>query len=246
MTGKIITLEDRMRSYEMDSPLTENLPVIIRIDGRTFSQFTRGMAKPFDMGFIEMMNEIAIGLCNDMQNCRLAYLQSDEISFLLYQRIDSQAWFGNKIQKLCSVASSKASSIATRWVMENIPNKNPIVSFDARANVYPVKDVANYFVWRQKDWERNSLFMVASSYYSAKQLKGKDRADQNEMIFQKDDNWDTYPTMLKRGRCVVREAVMETVDNENFKGEVERNRWVIDNEIPIFTKDRGYIEERLE
>jgi len=246
MAGKIITLEDRMRSYEMDNRLPSNLPVIIRIDGRAFSKFTRGMGKPFDLDFIGMMNEIAIGLCNDMQNCRLAYLQSDEISFLLYQRIDSEPWFGNKVQKLCSIASSKASSIATRWVMENLSDKNPIVSFDARANIYPLKDVANYFIWRQKDWERNSLFMVASSYYSAKQLRNKNRSDQNEMIFQKGDNWDKYPTMLKRGRCVVRESFIESVDNENFKGDIVRSRWVIDNEIPIFTKDRVYIEGRLE
>lgn len=245
MTGKIITLEDRMRSYEKDMALTSNLPVIIRIDGRTFSRFTRGMDKPFDLNFIEMMNEIALGLCNDMQNCRLAYLQSDEISFLLYQRIDSEAWFGNKVQKLCSIASSRASSIATRWVMENIPEKNPVVSFDARANIYPLKDVVNYFIWRQRDWERNSLFMVASSYYSAKKLNNKNKSDQNEMIFQKDDNWNNYPTSLKRGRCAIRETTVEFVENENFTGEVERSRWVIDNDIPIFTQDRDYIEERL-
>ena len=118
-------------------------------------------------------------------------------------------------------------------------------SFDARANIYPLKDVTNYFVWRQRDWERNSLFMVASSYYSAKQLNNKNKSDQNEMIFQKDDNWNNYPTSLKRGRCAIREPTVEFVENENFTGEVERSRWVIDNEIPIFTQDRGYIEERL-
>ena len=197
------------------------------------------------MEFIQMMNDIAINLCNDIQNCRLAYLQSDEISFLMYQRPESGPWFGNKIQKLCSTTASRAASVATRWAATYRPEIKTTVSFDARANVYPLNDVVNYFVWRQQDWERNSLFMVASSYYSAKQLKNKGKSDQHDMIFQKGDNWNEYPTTLKRGRCIVKETFTEFVNNEHFAGDVERSRWVIDDDIPIFTKDRNYIEERL-
>lgn len=231
----------------MSNVLPSNLPIIIRVDGRTFKKFTRGMERPFDLKFIEMMNEIAMGLCKDIQNCRMAYLQSDEINILVYQRdMDSMGWFGNKVEKMCSVISSKASSIATKWVMENMPDRNPIVSFDARVNVYPIKEVSNYFVWRQKDWERNSLYMVARSYYSSKELKYKKSPEQQEMVFQAGDNWDKYATFLKRGRCCVKIKTLELVKNDKFEGEVARSRWVIDNDIPIFTQNVGYILNKLD
>ena len=239
--------EARMRSYEMSNVLPSNLPIIIRVDGRTFKKFTKGMERPFDLKFIEMMNEIALGLCKDIQNCRMAYLQSDEINILVYQRdIDSMGWFGNKVEKMCSVISSKASSIVTKWVMENMPDVNPVISFDTRVNVYPIKEVSNYFIWRQKDWERNSLFMVAKSYYSSKELKYRKRIEQQEMIYQAGDNWDTYATFLKRGRCCIKIKTIEMIETYNFEGEVERYCWIIDNDIPIFTKNPAYILKTLD
>ena len=239
--------ETRMRSYEINTILPSNMPIIIRIDGRAFSRFTMGMDKPFDEKFIEMMNLVAQKVCEDIQGCKMAYIQSDEISFLVYQtNLDADNWFSNKIEKMCSIVSSKASSVATKWIIENIPDKNPIVCFDARANTYPMKEVANYFIWRQKDWERNSLFMVASSYFSAKALRNKNKSDQNDMIFSKGDNWNDYKTYLKRGRCCVKVKRNIFIENEKFTGEVERTYWEIDNEIPIFTQDRNYILTKLE
>lgn len=242
----IQALDDRMKGYEMATRLPINIPLILRIDGRAFHTFTRGMKRPFDEEFIEMMNIIGVSLCNDIQNCRMAYLQSDEISFLIYNRIESSVWFDNSVQKMCSVAASRAASVGTRWLHEHMPSRTSPIAFDARVNIYPEKDVVNYFVWRQSDWERNSLQMVARSYYSQKQLQDKNGADMHEMLFQKDDNWDAYPTHLKRGRCVVKIKTKEMVENERFSGEVERSRWIINNEIPIFTKDRGYILDKME
>lgn len=238
-------LNDRMKGYEMEARLPINIPLILRIDGRAFHTFTRGMKRPFDEWFIDMMNTIGMSLCDDIQNCRMAYLQSDEISFLIYNRIESSAWFDNSIQKMCSVAASRASSVGTNWLHENMPHKTGVISFDARVNIYPEKDVVNYFVWRQSDWTRNSIQMVAYSHYSQKQLHGKNNAAMHDMIVQKGDNWNWYPTHLKRGRCIVKIRVKETIDNEHFSGEVERSKWIIDNDIPIFTKDRAYVFDKL-
>jgi len=50
-----------------------------------------------------------------MQNCRFAYVQSDEINILMYQNPDSSAWFDNQIQKICSITASRASALATQF-----------------------------------------------------------------------------------------------------------------------------------
>lgn len=95
----------------------------------------------------------------------------------------------------------------------------------------PTKDeVMNYFIWRQQDATRNSISSVAHSLYSTKELNGKSGNVQQEMIFQKGINWDKLPVYQKRGRTV-------TKDKDGV--------WFIDRDIPIFTKDKNYLSERI-
>jgi len=244
-------LAERMKKYENKYYLPQNLPVIIRIDGRAFHTLTKNMGKPYDMTFIDMMNKIAICLCERIQNCRMAYLQSDEISLLIYQEPGETAWFDNEAQKLASVTASTASAMATKF-MDSLDeytlwySKDYIISFDSRAFVLPILDVVNYFSWRQMDWERNSLSMLATSFYSQKELNGKKAAEMHDMIHKAGGNWNNLATSLKRGRCCIKESRTEHVKNDFFEGDVERYKWVIDNEIPIFAQDLTYILSRLD
>ena len=246
-------LDERMKDYEKAtcSPLLINTPIILRLDGRAFHTLTRGIDKPFDEKFITFMNAIAIDLCdNEIMNARLAYLQSDEISILIYNKIFSDVWFGNDVQKMVSIASARASSFATDYHNNKYGVfgrfKTPIIMFDARVFIIPEKDICNYFIWRQKDWERNSIQMLARKYYSDKQLYKKNYDDMQEMIFQKKDNWNNLSIYLRRGRCVIPMNERVKVKNKYFEGEVDRKVWKVDAEIPIFTKDRGYIESYLD
>ena len=247
-------LEDRMKCYYEQNTCTklpENIPVILRLDGRAFHTLTRGLEKPYDLTFIELMNKIALNLCDkEIQNAKMAYLQSDEISILICKGTFSDSWFNNDVQKMVSVSASRASAVATNLNIDlDLFNRGPI-TFDSRVFVIPEKEVCNYFIWRQRDWERNSLQMLARTYYSQKQLNNKSSVDMHNMIFEKNDNWSDLSTCLKRGRCVVSTTktihVTKKETKGNFEGDVERNVWTIDNEIPIFTKDRNYIEKHLE
>ena len=56
---------------------------IIRLDGKAFHTFTKDFNRPFDVRFIYLMNETAEYLCENIQGCKFAYVQSDEISLLL-------------------------------------------------------------------------------------------------------------------------------------------------------------------
>jgi len=238
--------------YEQNTctKLPENIPIILRIDGRAFHTLTRGLDEPFDLKFINMMNKIALDLCDDeIQNAKMAYIQSDEISILIYAGVFSSSWFGNDVQKMVSISASRASCEAMKFNgVTEIFSSKPIM-FDSRVFIIPEKEVCNYFIWRQRDWERNSLQMLARKYYSHKKLYKKNAADMNEMIFKKGDNWNNLPTFLRRGRCVIpikkKVQVTKAETKGKFDGEVERNMWTVDNEIPVFTKDRNYIEKYL-
>lgn len=244
----ITSLEERMKNYENKFRLTENLPVIVRIDGRAFHTLTRKMNKPFDFTFINKMNEVAIALCKEVQNCRMAYVQSDEISLLLYQKENAHPWFGNEIQKITSITSAIASSVFTLLSREDDMRKH--VAFDSRAFVLPPNEVANYFIWRQLDWTRNSIQMLARQHFSNKELTNVSVNEIIELLKEKGDDWNNLSPYLKKGRAVIKIKTMERINDIHKRlGEpefCERSRWTIDDNIPVFTEDRNFIESKME
>lgn len=59
------SLGDRMKGYEGVSRnfLTRRVPAIIRLDGKAFHTFTKGMKKPFDSVLTQTMQETMKYLC---------------------------------------------------------------------------------------------------------------------------------------------------------------------------------------
>ena len=120
--------------------------------------------------------------------------------------------------------------------------------FDARVFNIPKEEVTNYVYWRQLDASRNSIQMVGQANFSHNELQNKSCNDIQDMLMtQKSINWNDFPTYQKRGSCVVKEYYVE--ENPNEKGdntEIERSRWVIDNDIPIFKGEgREYIDRLI-
>lgn len=117
-------LGNRMKIFYEDIPKTKlmrRMPVIIRIDGKTFHTFTRGFKRPFDDVLIKTMQETTKYLCENIQGCVLGYCQSDEISLILvdYQSIRTSAWFDYEIQKMCSIAASMATLAFNKFFSVN-------------------------------------------------------------------------------------------------------------------------------
>jgi len=234
-------LGDRMKMYEGQprSSLVPRMPTLVRIDGKAFHSYTRGLPS-FDPNLLEAMNQTAITLCKELQTVQFAFVQSDEISLLLhpYKKYGTQAWFDNSIQKMVSVSASIAAATftllsPTLWG----PGIYKPAYFDSRVWVVPEVEVVNYFLWRQQDWTRNSVQMMARQHYSQKQTHKKNNSELQEMIHQAGENWNDLPTHLKRGRCIIKETYEV--------GLAQRSRWVVDNNPPIFSADRNYIEKYL-
>ena len=195
------SLGDRMkRNYEGPARhlLTRRLPVVIRLDGRAFHTFTRDLNKPFDEGFIDAMVEAALTVFSEVQGCKLAYVQSDEASFVLtdYDTLDTDAWFGyvkSKVESisaaLMTAAFGRAFRVARPW---------QLAVFDARAFNLPESEVVNYFVWRAKDWARNSLSMYAQANFSHAQLQGANSKAMHEMLHDEGRNWTIDLTEAQR------------------------------------------------
>lgn len=85
MSNNKDSLGNRMKRYEYVSRtyLTRRTPAIIRIDGKAFHTFTKGMRKPFDKVLMNVMQETMKSLCENIQDCVFGYTQSDEITLVL-------------------------------------------------------------------------------------------------------------------------------------------------------------------
>lgn len=73
--------------------------------------------------------------------------------------------------------------------------------------------------------------------------------DIQEMLFQKYNiNWNDYPTSFKRGSACYRVQGEEKVANKatNENETVTRSRWLVDENIPIFTQDRNFVERWID
>lgn len=128
------SLGDRMKRYENVSKdyLTRRIPVIIRIDGKAFHTFTRGMRKPFDSVLMNTMKDTMKFLCENIQGCVFGYTQSDEITLVLtdYATLTTDAWFGYNVQKIVSITASIATLAFNKFFYRNIDdyfNKDDIL-----------------------------------------------------------------------------------------------------------------------
>lgn len=198
------SIGDRIKAYEACSAprLSPNAPVIIRVDGRAFHTFTRGMRRPFDHVLMKVMVDAAVETAREMQGFKLGYVQSDEATFLLtdYDTHDTAAWFGNEVNKLVSLSAS----LFTGFFNAAYRGEYRPAAFDSRAFTVPREDMPNVFVWRQQDWSRNSLQMVARAHFSHKQLHGKHRGAIHDMLHAAGVNWATdFSPQEKNGTFVL-------------------------------------------
>jgi tRNA(His) 5'-end guanylyltransferase len=158
------------------------------------------MERPYDKQFMAVMDDTAANMLKDLMGAEFAYVQSDEISFLLtdFAKPGTEAWFDGNVQKMASVGASMATaefSAMSFW--EGRP------MFDARVFTIPdYVEVENYFIWRQQDAVRNSILMLAQHYYSPNQMHGKNCVVLQDMIHEKGDNWNDHPARFKRGGFV--------------------------------------------
>jgi tRNA(His) guanylyltransferase len=238
------SLGDRMKNYEGVSrlQLPKRMPVIIRIDGAHFHTYTKGMEKPFDKDLAQVFWETCQYLAQNVMGCQVVYHQSDEISLLLtnYHKLTTESWYGNNLQKIVSVSASIATAKFNEIMRAKYPNI-PLATFDSRAWVLPHDEVCNYFLWRQQDATKNSISMVAQSNFPHKQLQGLNGTQlQDKLMIEKGINWNDIPVWQKRGVCIVKETYMKEGTSETEKA--FRTRWAVDENTPIFSQDREYIE----
>ena len=257
-------LEDKCLYYRSltDYKLLPNSYVLVMVDGRSFSHMIKNkFLKPFDDEFIRMMNETAQYVCKNVQGCKFAYVQSDEISFVLtdFDTPTTDAFFSNRLCKMQSIIASLATAKFNQLMLCHEMNKygyaedeiglwgsneclrlvenSQLYQFDCKCwNVPSINDVFAWFLYRQIDCVRNSKQQTAQTYLPHRVLMNKGTDEQIAyLLSEKGINWDEFEDYKKYGRFVWKEEVAMTNpdNNETFT----RNKWIVHSGFPLMTDD---------
>lgn len=254
------SLGDRMKLYEAstESRIIPRLPVIVRLDGRSFSRFTKGMERPFDAKLRQAMIEVTKYLI-EQSHAKIGYTQSDEITLVLYsENIKAGSiFFDGRVQKLASNFASMASTKFLLEMQKHFPEKvdgaKTLPSFDAR--VFPVPsmtEAANNLVWRCQDASKNSVSMVAQYHFSHKSLQGLSSEEmQYKLLTEKGVSWNDFSSNEKQGTFVRKENIDVVLSAERLEkipidkrpegGVVCRSR-VVEMNMPNFLRVQNRTE----
>ena len=257
-----IPLGDRIKGYEKvftSTRIDPSLPFVMRLDGHGFSNFTRGLKKPYDYNFHLAFTNTTKELMKEFQ-ADTGYTHSDEISLLFYpkQTRNDAGWrephFGGRIQKVITIASAFFTMTFNNELKTIFADKNDeyigkeyaydrMMSgkayFDCRIFQVPNDvEMFSYMFWRSKvDCKRNHDFDLARRHYSKSELDKTNTNDRIKLLLDKDINWDEEPACFRHGSFIKR-VPRKTEDGAvryDFK-EVDTDLTKFNDEINEFLK----------
>ena len=256
------TLKEKQEYYRhlTDYRLIPNSYVLVMLDGRSFSKKVKNrFKKPFDERFVDAMNETAKYLCDTIEGCKFAYVQSDEISLVItdFETPQTDAFFSYRLSKILSICASGATAKFNAVMLEcrladslskyapseanveavgEVLKENPLYEFDCKAwNVPSYNDVYGWFLYRQLDCIRNSKSQTAQTYLSHKELMNLHTDEQIAKLKETNGvDWNTFPEGLKYGRFVYR---METTGRSPEGTEYKRMKFTVKDAFPLNTPE---------
>ncbi len=225
------SLGDRMKMWEgveANRKAMKGIPLLARLDGRSFHSYTHGLKRPYDERLTKCMVETMKFLVKET-HAITGYVQSDEISLIWFIEADGPGdyLFDGRFQKMTSVLSGLASAFFARMANEFIPEKDGMLPvFDCRVWQVPTKqEAANAFYWRELDATKNAISMAAHAYFPHKELQGKNGSEKQEMLFSRHNiNFNDYPAFFKRGVYAQRVNVVRQLDAETLAKIPEKSR----------------------
>lgn len=244
------TLKEKCEYYRnlADDRFIPNMPLLVMVDGRSFSSLVKKRFNlPFDEDFVAMMNDVAMTLCKEIQGCKFAYVQSDEISLFIDDNFESDSYFGWRKCKLLSIIASIASArmthlfalYATQKLINTISHptveslleslKTSVeVQFDCKCwNVPNYNEVFAWFLYRQNDCVRNSKQQVAQTYLPNKSLNGLNTDEQiKKLKEEKGIDWNGFEPSVKYGRLVYNQKKEKVGEDGGIK---IRPNWIVMN-----------------
>lgn len=253
MAKKKDELTSRMKEYENRTKFcfAHSLSdvILVRLDGKNCSKWTKDFAKPYDHLFSRCMKEALLYLVENVPNCLVGWQHSDEISIAIQLPTEeSEYWFGGSLQKIVSITASMATmkfnqefynaacraydkkGFSGEQVRAHENSAMEGLIFDGRAFMLPLEELPNYLLCRQRDCIRNSIEGTARTFFSHNQMQNKNGSELKEMLqTEKGVDWEKdYPNDFKYG--VLAYKVPKPVESAN--GITYRHEWKLSEVTP--------------
>jgi len=247
-----IKLKDRIDSYREASQyyLTPRLPIIISVNGRASSKLTSLLDKPYDAKFAECILSTAQQLCSEIEGAVLAYQHNDEIVVIARndQSLNTLPWFDNKLQKICSIAASIATEHFGACCAAVELNLCGASHFFSEVFVVPNEvEAINTIIYNQQKNLHTSIQFACYYEFIKKHDKNAIRdmlqglsIDEKIDLLRQDCgvNFNEYPAVFRRGAAIYKAPTFTE------EGGI-KNKWVINKELPIFSKDQVLLNNIL-
>jgi len=238
-------LKDRIESYHKvsDYHLLNRVPIIICINGRGFSKLTSLLDKPFCEKFSASMLSTMLKLCSEIEGSLFGYHFNDEIIIVSRndQNVDTAPWYDNKLQKICSITAS----IATLH-FNNVSSGLNLMGdgvFTSQVFVVPtLAEAINTLIHKQQ--QNFHISIHSACFYelikthnknSIKEMLSGLSIDEKIDLLQQECNIDFngYPISFRRGAAGYK--IPKVI------GDIMKNKWTINDELPIFAKDQSFL-----
>lgn len=241
------SLKERIASYQdlSDYKLLNRIPLVISINGRSFSKYTSTLNKPFCNKFQEGMLSALLKICTEVEGAVFGYQFNDEINLIVRNDLtpESTPWYDNKIQKICSAISSISSIHFNNFSLSENLNTIGDPIFSTQIFTVPtIQEATNFLIFKQQSAFYSSINQAC--FYEL--LKKKDKQsiknmlegltlDEKINILQQECNIDynDYPLIYRRGSACYRSP---RIVNDSIK-----NKWSLNTELPIFTEDSSFL-----
>lgn len=200
------SLGNRIKHYESLDCLTlsPDLPYVARLDGMSFSKWTKGLKKPFDENLTLLMQDVTKHLLEECNGeAVIGYTQSDEITLVFREGRYGNQWWGGRINKIVSYLTA----LTTYYFNTNNSINQKIgkrALFDCRVFQVPSRtEAVNAVLWREQDAVKNSIASLAQANFSHAQLKNKNTSQMQDMLMTiKGINWNDLEPQYKRGSYI--------------------------------------------
>ncbi|XP_043718563.1 tRNA(His) guanylyltransferase 1-like [Telopea speciosissima] len=230
---------DSVKSFEFEDKLIPSTWIVVRIDGCRFHRFSEihEFEKPNDEQALNLMNSCAVAMLEEFQDLVFSYGVSDEYSFVLKE---GSQFCQRRARKIISRTVSLFSSLyVMKWKVffprEEL--KYP-PSFDGRAVCYPLVPILRHYLsWRQIDCHINNQYntcfwMLVKSGKTEREahdlLKGTQTQEKNKLLLQQFGiNYERLPVMFRKGSCVYRDKVGESIQDTKGGDPVKKSLKVI-------------------
>jgi tRNA(His) guanylyltransferase len=246
----VITLKDRIAAYRdaYSQKIIRKIPVVININGRSFSKVTSMIQKPYSADFMNVMCATAIKVSHEIDGAIFTFGFGDDITVITRndQSHETMPWFQNETQKVASAASSIATLEFNKAAAAVDLQLRGEPTFTANVFAVPnMQEAVNVIIAKQQLSIQSSLHFATyhelfQKYGSEAEemLQGRTIDEKNEILTDECGiDFSSYPLPFRNGFACYRSPSLIPTN----EGKIVKNKWIIDTELPIFSKEQAFV-----